>query len=143
MLATIRCQDIQLSYKTLKLSDNQPSSTGLAVVKLLKLYTFTQELAGKSPIWGQGAFIVHLAPRHITREEIQGRIFYHYLLDRHTYQFCVSKWNISRQKFHERKTFLKVIHGFFQQSSCLIHYITIPNLDRNRTKDSSFRQSFL
>lgn len=45
-----------------------------SLVKLLKLYTFTQELAGKSPILGQGAFIVHLAPRHITREEIQGRI---------------------------------------------------------------------
>lgn len=76
LLATVRCQDIQLSYSALKLSDIQPSSTGLAVVKLLKLYTFTQELAGKSPILGQGAFIVHLAPRRITREEIQGRIFF-------------------------------------------------------------------
>lgn len=77
LLATVRCQDIRLSYSILKLSDNQPNSTGLAIgslVKLLKLYTFTQELAGKSPILGQGAFIVHLAPRHISREEIKGRI---------------------------------------------------------------------
>lgn len=124
MLATVRCQDIRLSYSTLKLSANQPNSTGLAVVKLLKLSTFTQELAGKSPILGQGAFIVHLAPRYITREEIQGRIFL--ALERYTYQFCIGKWNISRQKFHERKTFLKIIHDFFQQSGYLIHYTTIP-----------------
>lgn len=121
-LATVRCQDIRLSYSTLKVSDNQPSSTGLAVVKLLKLYTFTQELAGKSPILGQGAFIVHLAPRHITREEIQGRFLL--VLERYTYQFCIGKWNISRQKFHERKTFLKIINFYLQQSSC--SYITLP-----------------
>lgn len=139
-LATVRCQDIRLSYSTLKLSDNQPNSTGLAVVKLLKLYTFKQELAGKSPVLAQGAFIVHLAPRHITREEIQGRFLF--ALERYIYQFCIGKWNISRQKFHVRKTFLKIIHDFFPAVQLLIHYITIPNLDRNRTKGSSFRQLF-
>lgn len=38
--------------------------------------------------------------------------------------------------------FSKSYMVFLQQSGCLMHYITIPNLDRNRTKDSSFRHSF-